>query len=300
MKNNNKKVNILIAEDDRISSKILEKHITGWGYKVLVVHDGKKAWQTFKNNKIGIVLLDWMMPEITGIDLCRKIRNDKSGKYTYIILLTAKKNQKDINEGLTAGADEYLTKPFNPIELKARLKTGKRIIDLLEELHKQAIHDGLTKVFNRREITRILNEEFHRAQRTYQPLSTIMLDIDHFKKVNDTHGHPVGDEVLVEIVSRITAKMRAYDKIGRYGGEEFILILPKNSLNSIKKIAERIRKNISQKPIQTSAGPLQITASLGCTSTENIEASSTDMLIKISDKALYTAKNNGRNCIVGV
>ena len=267
MKSKHKKVKILIAEDDRISSKILEKHITGWGYDVLVVPDGKKAWQTFKKNEIGIVLLDWMMPEITGIDLCRKIRNDKSGKYTYIVLLTAKKKQKDINKGLAAGADEYLTKPFNPIELKARLKTGKRIIDLLEKLHKQAIHDGLTKVFNRREITSILNEEFLRAQRTNQPLSTIMLDIDHFKKVNDTHGHPVGDEVLVEIVSRITTKMRAYDKIGRYGGEEFIIILPHNPLESVKKIAERIRINISQKTIQTSAGPLQLTASLGCTST---------------------------------
>ena len=284
MKSKNKKVNILIAEDDRISSKILEKHITGWGYDVLVVPDGKKAWQTFKKNEIGIVLLDWMMPEITGIDLCRKIRNDKSGKYTYIILLTAKIKQKDINEGFAAGADEYITKPFNPIELKARLKAGKRIIDLLEKLHKQAIHDGLTKVFKRREITRILNEEFQRAQRTNQPLSTIMLDIDHFKKVNDTHGHPIGDEVLVEIVSRITAKMRAYDKIGRYGGEEFIIILPHNS----------------QKTIQTSAGPLQLTASLGCTSTENIEASSAEMMIKISDKALYNAKNNGRNCTVVV
>jgi len=298
MKSKNKKVKILIAEDDRISSKILEKHITGWGYDVLVVPDGKKAWQTFKKNEVGIVLLDWMMPEITGLDLCRKIRNDKSGKYTYIVLLTAKKKQKDINKGLAAGADEYLTKPFNPIELKARLKTGKRIIDLLEKLHKQAIHDGLTKVFNRREITRILNEEFHRTQRTNQPLSTIMLDIDHFKKINDTHGHPVGDEVLVEIVSRITAKMRAYDKIGRYGGEEFIIILPHNPLESVKKIAERIRINISQKTIQTSAGPLQLTASLGCTSTENIEASSTEMMIKISDKALYNAKNNGRNCTV--
>jgi len=298
MKSKNKKVKILIAEDDRISSKILEKHITGWGYDVLVVPDGKKAWQTFKKNEVGIVLLDWMMPEITGLDLCRKIRNDKSGKYTYIVLLTAKKKQKDINKGLAAGADEYLTKPFNPIELKARLKTGKRIIDLLEKLHKQAIHDGLTKVFNRREITRILNEEFHRTQRTNQPLSTIMLDINHFKKINDTHGHPVGDEVLVEIVSRITAKMRAYDKIGRYGGEEFIIILPHNPLESVKKIAERIRINISQKTIQTSAGPLQLTASLGCTSTENIEASSTEMMIKISDKALYNAKNNGRNCTV--
>jgi len=127
-----------------------------------------------------------------------------------------------------------------------------------------------------------------------------MLDIDHFKKVNDTHGHPVGDEVLVEIVSRITAKMRAYDKIGRYGGEEFVIILPHNSLKSIKKIAERIRINISQKTIQTSAGPLQLTASLGCTSTENIEASSAEMMIKISDKALYKAKNNGRDCIVVV
>jgi diguanylate cyclase (GGDEF)-like protein len=300
MKSKHKKVKILIAEDDRISSKILEKHITGWGYDVLVAPDGKKAWQTFKKNEIGIALLDWMMPEITGIELCRKIRNDKSGKYTYIILLTAKKKQKDINKGLASGADEYLTKPFNPIELNARLKTGKRIIDLLEKLHKQAIHDGLTKVFNRREITRILNEEFLRAQRTNQPLSTIMLDIDHFKKVNDTYGHPVGDEVLVEIVSRITAKMRAYDKIGRYGGEEFIIILPHNSLKSVKKIAERIRINIAQKTIQTSVGPLQLTVSLGCTSTENIEASSTEMMIKISDVALYNAKNNGRNCTVVV
>ena len=298
MNGEHKKVKILIAEDERISSKILEKHITGWGYDVLVVPDGKKAWQTFKKNEIGIALLDWMMPKMTGVELCRKIRNDKSGKYTYIILLTSKNKQKDINKGLTAGADEYLTKPFNPIELKARLKTGKRIIDLLEKLHKQAIYDGLTKVFNRREIMRILKEEFHRAQRTNQPLSIIMLDIDHFKKVNDTYGHPAGDEVLVEITSRIIKALRAYDKIGRYGGEEFIIILPHNSLKSVKKVAERMRKNISQKSIQTSAGPLKLYVSLGCTSTENIEANSAEMMIKISDKALYKAKNKGRNCTI--
>jgi len=238
------------------------------------------------------------MPKMTGVELCRKIRNDKSGKYTYIILLTSKNKQKDINKGLTAGADEYLTKPFNPIELKARLKTGKRIIDLLEKLHKQAIYDGLTKVFNRREIMRILKEELLRAQRTNQPLSIIMLDIDCFKQVNDTYGHPVGDEVLVKITSRIIKALRAYDKIGRYGGEEFIIILPHNSLKSVKKAAERMRKNISQKSIQTSAGPLKLYVSLGCTSTENIEANSAEMMIKISDKALYKAKNKGRNCTV--
>jgi len=300
MNGEHKKVKILIAEDERVASKILEKHITGWGYDVLVVPDGKKAWQTFKKNEIGIALLDWMMPKMTGVELCRKIRNDKSGKYTYIILLTAKHKQIDINKGLTAGADEYLTKPFNPIELKARLKTGKRIIDLLEKLHKQAIYDGLTKVFNRREIMRILKEEFHRAQRTNQPLSIIMLDIDHFKKVNDTYGHPAGDEVLFEITSRITKVMRAYDKIGRYGGEEFIIILPHNSQKSVKKVAERIRENISQKSIQTSAGPLKLYVSLGCTSTENIDANSSEMMIKISDEALYNAKNKGRNCTVVV
>lgn len=289
---------ILIAEDNRISGNLLKKYATQWGFQVLSANNGKAAWDIYQNNDIGIAILDWMMPEMNGIELCRKIRNEKNEKYTYIILLTSKDDQKDINEGLAAGADDYITKPFNSGELNARLKTGKRIIDMHNQLHKIAIHDSLTKLYNHAQILSILDEEYDRALRENRPLSIIMLDIDLFKSVNDEYGHTVGDAVLVDVATRLQKSLRVYDKIGRYGGDEFLVILPNNDLINVRSVAERLRDLISGEKFETDIGLLSITISLGCTSTENRETKSAEDLVNVSDKALYQAKHRGRNCIM--
>lgn len=288
-------VKVLIAEDDVVSRRLLEKQTTGWGYTVLTAKDGGEAWRAFQDNDIGIAIIDWMMPEINGIELCRRIRSHRSGRYTYIILLTSKTQRKDMETGFKAGVDDYIRKPFDPLELKARLKTGKRIIDLLAQLHRLAIRDDLTQLLNRGEILRILAEEFERSKREGMPLSLIMLDIDRFKRINDTFGHPVGDEVLVELSKRLRGNKRSYDKVGRYGGEEILILLPYNTYSQTRAIAERYRSLIRDRTFSTKAGEIRVTASLGCSSSEVRGIDSVRTLIERADQALYHAKHEGRD-----
>lgn len=288
---------VLIADDDNISRTILAKRIAEWGYETLTAQDGNQALEVFQNNNIAIAILDWMMPGLSGLELCKNIRKANLEHYTYIILLTSKDSQKDINKGLEAGADDYITKPFNPPELRARLKTGSRIIELQAQLHEQAIHDDLTGLLNRAEILRILEEEYERAFREDRILGVMMLDIDYFKKVNDAHGHPIGDAVLQETAGRLQTCLRSYDKMGRYGGEEFIIIIANTSELKMKSISERLRKKIEDEAFTTAAGELEITISIGYITTKFSKVRSESDLIKLSDDALYQAKDSGRNCV---
>ncbi len=296
-------IKLLVADDDPVSRKILEKHTSSWGFKVYSAKNGKEARDILSKKEIHIALLDWMMPEMSGIELCSQIRKKKSKKkYKYIILLTSKDNQEDIITGLEAGADDYITKPFNIKEFEARLKTGMRIITLQhqllksqKELQRIAIHDSLTGLLNRREITRILKERFIQAQREEHPIGTIILDIDHFKKINDNHGHQIGDTVLVEVAQRLQGNLRPYDKIGRYGGEEFLIVLPKCDPGTTQQIAERIRRDVFKKGFRSKNGSINVTISLGCAVVEHTEDTSVEELLNRSDEALYKAKNNGRN-----
>ncbi len=294
---------VLIAEDNAVSGKILQKNIKDWGYEVVLVKDGKKAWSALKSEGIKLAVLDWMMPEINGIQLCKKIReNDHQREdqdYTYIILLTAKDEQEDLIKGFSAGADDYITKPFNHLELKARLKTGKRIIDLQKQLQEQALRDGLTGLWNRKGMFHILAKEINRSQRDNLPLAVIMIDIDKFKAINDTHGHPIGDLVLQKVAKILKRNVRNYDEICRYGGDEFLLILPNCNMVKTKKIAERLRKSVTEHKITDEAISLHITVSLGGASTENhSEDVAAEALTMTADKALLEAKNNGRNCVI--
>jgi len=288
---------VLIADDDTISRKILEKRIADWGYETLTAKDGNQALKIFQNHNIAIAILDWMMPGVSGPELCKNIRHTNVDQYTYIILLTSKDSQQDINKGLEAGADDYITKPFNPPELRARLKTGKRIIELQAQLHEQAIHDDLTGLLNRAEIIRILGEEFDRSSREERTLGVMMLDIDYFKKVNDNHGHPIGDAVLKETARRLQACLRSYDKIGRYGGEEFIILISNTTESKMKGISERLRKKIEDETFNSAVGDLAITISIGYITTQYPEVRADADLMKYSDEALYQAKNDGRNCV---
>ena len=296
---------VLIAEDDPVSRRILEKNIKDWGYEVIIANNGQDAWKALQKEEIRMAIFDWMMPKIDGLQLCQKVRLQKKDIYTYIILLTSRDRQEDIVEGLSSGADDYIVKPFNTLELKARLQTGKRIIDLQnqllqskKQLEQLATRDSLTKLWNRATIIKHLEEELNRGSREKKPVGSILVDIDYFKKINDTYGHYIGDEVLVEVASRMKKHIRSYDKIGRYGGDELLVVLPNCSLPVVEEIGERLRKVVCTKKIKTEIGPIGVTLSLGGISSEEQSAISAEGLIKASDHALYQAKRNGRNCIV--
>jgi two-component system cell cycle response regulator len=295
-------IKLLIADDDPVSRKLLEKHSRDWKFKVYTAINGVEAFNILKKEKINIAILDWMMPEMTGIEICRKLRKQKSEEYQYIILLTSRNHPEDIITGLSNGADDYITKPFNTKELEARIKIGKRIIDLQrqllraqEKLHEIAIHDSLTTLYNRGEILKNLEEKFIQTKRENQPLGTIMLDIDHFKRINDEHGHQTGDRVLSELARRLKSGLRPYDRVGRYGGEEFLIVLPNCNEKTTLLIAERIRKKIAGSGFKTSKGNLDVSVSLGCAVTDHRAGSSPEDILQRSDIALYKAKNDGRN-----
>ncbi len=296
---------ILIAEDDLITSRILEKNLQSWGYEVVLARSGEQAWQALKDSNLRLAILDWMMPGMDGIEICKKIRRRKKYKYTYIILLSAKDRKQDIIAGLSSGADDYMAKPVNFLELRARLQTGKRIIDLEDkllyvqnQLKDLASRDSLTKLWNRTEISKFLREELDRAKRENKPLGVIMLDVDYFKKINDFFGHEIGDLALLQVVSRIKRKVRKSDKVGRYGGDEIIVVLPNCGLIEIRKISERLRASVAHRGVKTGLETFPVTISAGCASSENRLQPSAEKLTRAADAALFKAKNQGRNCVV--
>jgi len=293
---------ILIAEDDLITSKIIERHLQEWGYRVFLEKNGEDAWRTLEQENIQIALLDWMMPKMDGLQLCRRVRAVRSDPYTYLILLTARASTADIVEGLNAGADDYITKPVEAAELRARLMTGIRIIELenrnkrlQKKLEKLAREDSLTGFLNKKNIQERLEEELSRGRRENRPVSAVLLDIDNFKLINDTHGHSVGDQVILEIAGRLRGSIRRHDHIGRFGGDEILVLLWHAATEPLRIVAERLCRCVSQEPIPTDAGPLQVTVSVGgASSEEHLDIPAQD-LIKVSDQALYDAKHRGRN-----
>ena len=243
---------ILIAEDDVITRRTLEALLVKWGYAVIVVRDGVEAWKILQGDAAPrLVILDWMMPGLDGIQICRQVRQRAAAPYVYILLLTAKGNQEDVINGLEAGADDYLTKPFHALELKARLRSGRRILELQQQLiaareafRLQATHDLLTGLWNHGAILDILQRELDRARRESNPLGVVMADLDHFKQVNDTYGHLAGDAVLREVAKRLSASVRPYDSVARYGGEEFLIVAPNCDPGSGLNLAQRLRSSL--------------------------------------------------------
>jgi diguanylate cyclase (GGDEF)-like protein len=294
---------ILIAEDDVTSRLILENMLTKWGYDVVSATDGNDAWEKLQEEDAPrLVILDWMMPGIEGIEICRRIReNSKSeDQYTYLTLLTAKESKENIVTGMEAGADDYVTKPFDMHELRVRVRAGERIVqlqsDLLEakkKLEIQSRTDPLTGVLNRRAILSQIGYELSRAKRNNTHISISMLDLDHFKNINDTFGHLAGDAVLRECIHRVESAVRAYDSVGRFGGEEFIVVLPETNEADAFSVAERIRLRIAEKDANVDGISISFAISQGlatCTGDESV-----DNLIAMADRALYRAKENGRN-----
>lgn len=296
---------VLIAEDDPIFLRILRSSFQKWDYQVTAVENGIDAWQVLQShNPPQMAVLDWLMPGMDGLEVCRKIRAREQGPYCYVLLLTAKDGREDVVEGLEAGADDYLTKPFDVDELRARVRAGKRILELQaalihahDTLQYESAHDALTALWNRGAIIGFLENEVERQQRSSQPLGVMMADVDHFKKVNDTYGHLVGDTVLKEVGRRLAEGVRTYDSVGRYGGEEFLVIVPGCKPADLAASAERLRRSIAEPRFETSAGSLAITLSIGIASgcDEGGSPQNSEMLLCAADTALYAAKADGRN-----
>jgi len=277
--------------------------LTKWGYEVVAAANGLEAWEILsKPDSPRLAILDWMMPDLDGLEVCRRLREQNREPYVYVLLLTAKDTAEELVEGMEAGADDYLRKPVNTHELRVRLRAGQRILDLQEELmstremlRRKATRDPLTDLWNRNAMLEILSRELKRARRESSALALIMADLDHFKQVNDTLGHAAGDAVLREAARRMSACVRPYDSPCRYGGEEFLIVLPGCDIADATLRAEEIRGAFSMKPFQIPEGVLNVTCSLGVTASSGTAGFDADALVQEADAALYIAKNNGRN-----
>jgi len=294
---------ILIAEDEPVSRRMLQGVLTRWGYDVISVEDGNAAWERLNAaDAPRIALLDWMMPGQNGIEVCRKIRRHRPEPYTYILLLTANDAKENVVEGLESGADDYLTKPFYFEELKARLRVGLRLLELEDNLVQareamrfKATRDALTGVWNRGAILETLDREITRSLREGRSLGVLIADLDHFKAINDAYGHLAGDVVLQEVTKRMQSDLRPYDAVGRYGGEEFLILLPGCNSSETAEKAERLRKVILQRPVETDAGSLNVTISFGGVATGDWPDETANRILHMADAALYRAKEEGRN-----
>ena len=271
---------------------------------MITANDGAEAWRILSaEDAPTMAILDWEMPELTGPEVCHRVRETLRKPYTYLLLLTSKDSKEETVEGMNAGADDYIVKPFNEHELQVRLRAGKRIIDLQnellkaqEELRERASKDLLTMLPNRSAIAAALDKEVARSHRDNRSVGVILLDIDHFKRINDTYGHFAGDAVLRETAARLRSNMRQYDQVGRYGGEEFLVVLPNCDLEQAAHQAERLRIRLHEKPIRVDGVELSVSASFGVTISEPPE-SNPELFVRIADEALYKAKAQGRNCV---
>jgi two-component system cell cycle response regulator len=295
---------VLVADDEIVSRRLIESSVRRWGYDVIVAADGDEAARILQEpDAPKLAVLDWLMPGLDGIQLCRQLREQKAESYTYILLLTAKHMQGDVIQGLEAGADDYITKPFDPQELRVRLRTGKRILFLLDQLtttrealRQLAAHDPLTSLWNHNAIIELLAGEITRAERQGSCVGVILADLDRFKSINDTHGHLIGDHVLRQAAQVLGSVIRPYDAVGRFGGEEFLIVLPGcDPMNAVSH-AERLRVALGRAEVLMPTGaPLHFTASFGVTVVGPDSYSDADTAIHLADSAMYAAKHAGRD-----
>ena len=299
---------ILIADDSIVSRHLLSSTLKKWGYDVVAACDGDEAWKCLQADEApSLAILDWMMPGHTGPEVCHMVRQAGREPYTYILLLTSKGLKEDLITGMESGADDYLVKPFDQHELKVRLRAATRILDLQgellsarEALREQATRDALTGIWNRRAIIDIMRKEMTRCERDKRPMGVVLADLDHFKSVNDTYGHAAGDLVLSEAANRMQGASREYDSLGRYGGEEFLILLPGCDEALTIAQAERLRARLCEATLSVGEAPLTISASFGVVSYVPGTATATataERLIMKADEALYMAKDKGRNCV---
>ena len=286
---------ILIAEDDTASRLVLGATLRKLGHETTAVADGRSAWEAWNAGDYPILVSDWMMPGIEGLELCRMIRAEARARYTYIVLLTALGGKGRYIDGIEAGADDFITKPFDEDVLAARLHVAERILALHETLRHQAMHDRLTGLWNRGAIIDSLQQELERAARSGGCVGVLLADLDRFKAINDTHGHAAGDEVLQESGLPMRGALRSYDRIGRYGGEEFLIVAPGAMALQCRAVGERVRTSVRERPVETGVGPLGVTVSIGAAISREGVRQEAATLIAEADEALYRAKRNGRN-----
>ena len=297
---------ILLAEDDPVTRMLMTRFLKKAGYEVTAVGDGNEALDQMTKRHFPILVTDWEMPGMDGIDLCKAVRNLQLDGYVYALLLTARNAKEHIIAGLEAGADDYLIKPVHEPELIARLNTGRRILALEQSLRFAnarnrilSITDALTGAFNRRYFMDQLPRELERCRRYAAPLSVIMCDLDHFKLVNDEKGHAAGDDVLQQFVTRIQKAIRgSTDWLARLGGEEFLIVLPETGYAGAVRVAEKIGDIVRGSAFITRAGDVRVTASFGSASTEEQGPDlslKVEMLMRTADECLYRSKQAGRN-----
>lgn len=298
---------ILVADDDEISSRVMGRMLEQAGYEILAVGNGLDAVEQLRNEGgPRLALLDWMMPELDGVQVCREIRKDREKPYIYTIVLTAKDSKDDLLEAFEAGADDYLTKPCNLEELKARLRTGVRILQLEDKLVEareamrfEATHDALTSLWHRGTILNILQRDLTRPQAHRTPISILLCDVDHFKSINDNYGHLAGDAILKEVALRLHRKIRPEDAVGRYGGEEFLLILRGCGSHEIDERSAELRRAIEEFRFNIGPMDLNVTLSGGSLALDQWEETlTTEQVLGRVDEALYQAKAQGRNRII--
>jgi two-component system cell cycle response regulator len=298
-------VKVLVADDDMVSRRLLEAMLTRLGYDVVVAADGLEARAILlAPDGPQLAILDWLMPGADGLEVCRAVR-ERPTPYVYVILLTSKDQRHDLVTAFDAQVDDFITKPYETLELRARLRSGERVVTLQTRLLEtqallkhQASHDPLTGLWNRGQVHAQLDADLVQARRTGHPMSIIMADIDHFKHVNDRHGHAAGDDTLQIVARRVKDALRTSDQVSRYGGEEFLILLPDTPLPEARLIAERVRQAVASTPVATRAGNLDITLSLGVASSTEAGLSR-DSLLAAADEALYRAKAGGRNRVEG-
>jgi diguanylate cyclase (GGDEF)-like protein len=296
-------VKILVADDDSMSRMLMGRTLRQMGFDVLAADNGRDALQQLlSNDGPRLALLDWMMPELDGPEICRQVRAAAQERpYIYITLLTSKGSKEDLIAGLEAGADDYLTKPCHPKELEARLRTGQRFLSLedklveaREEMRFKATHDALTSLWNRGAILEILERELQQGN----PMAVLLCDVDHFKQINDTQGHLAGDAVLREVSSRLLRATRAEDFVGRYGGEEFLIVMGGCSALRLPERAESLRTTVLMDRRSPANAPLSVTVSIGAVAIEEGVRMPIEALLLEVDSALYQAKAAGRNRVI--
>lgn len=297
---------VLVVEDDPTTRTTLVALLERSGYEVIATENGTEALDHLQNASIPpqIVIADWIMPEMDGIELCKRIRGDLTLPYIYMILLSTRDESEDAVHALDAGADDYLIKPYNPAELQSRIRAGVRIIKLNTQLEQanqslqvMASTDVLTGLLNRGAIMGVLQDELARARREKTSLAVVMADIDHFKAINDTHGHIAGDHVLREFSVVMKSGVRTYDSVGRYGGEEFMMIMPNIGESASQEVVSRLRKKVEEYVFRADGQVLRLTSSFGIGWGSPDDALQADDFIRVSDTMLYMAKKDGRNCV---
>jgi two-component system cell cycle response regulator len=293
---------VLVAENDPEVRLQMQNWLQGWGYQVLIAMNGPEAWEILQQERPPeLVIMNRIMPDIEGVELSRRLRHEQRDYYHYILLITDTCAKRDIGHALESGADDYLMKPFGRDDLRARLTVASRILSLQDHLIQareglldQATKDALTGVWNRPALLELFQRELDRASRVNTSTGLLILDLDHFKAVNDTYGHLTGDLALKETARRLKCAVRSYDLVGRYGGEEFLIVFPDCSREQLCRIAENVRLAVGSKPVLVGTVEIPISLSIGAVSVA-AEGRSAGNMLAVADVALYQAKNTGRN-----